>query len=159
MVSVNAADVAPSMVICKVLYVPATASAVTPSVNVPLPLLMAPIDEKFTPAGRFAIIAACVPLEIPVVVTGKVTKAATPAVIVALCAPTVTVFVPTVAVLKFAAALAPEAVCVAVSFNRCVKLYDVPAVNPSKVGLSCHASVPLRYSAPLTVDSVILVVV
>ena len=67
--------------------------------------------------------------------------------------------VPAVAVLKFAAALALETKCVGVSFNRCVKLYDVPAVNPVNSGLSCHAPVPLRYSAPLTSVSVMLVAV
>ena len=52
-----------------------------------------------------------------------------------------------------------DALCVAVSFRRCWKAYDVPAVNPLKVGLSCHAPVPLRYSAPATVVSVMLVCV
>ena len=64
-----------------------------------------------------------------------------------------------VAVLNDADALALDAKCVVVSFNRCVKLYDVPAVNPVNVGLSCHAPLPCRYSAPLTVLSVMLVCV
>ena len=64
-----------------------------------------------------------------------------------------------VAVLSDALALFADAKCVSVSFKRCVKLYDVPAVNPVKVGLSCHVPVPLRYSAPLTSVSVMLVVV
>ena len=64
-----------------------------------------------------------------------------------------------VAVLNDADALALETKCVAVSFKRCVKLYDVPAVKPVKSGLSCHEPVPLRYSAPLTSVSVMLVVV
>ena len=62
-----------------------------------------------------------------------------------------------VAVLKFAAVLSPDAACVFVSFNRCVKLYDVPAVSSLNVGLSCHAPFPLRYSALFTVVSVMLV--
>ena len=64
-----------------------------------------------------------------------------------------------VAVLNDALALIADAKCVVVSFKRCVKLYDVPAVSPLNVGESCHAPVPLRYSAPLTVVSVMLVVV
>ena len=64
-----------------------------------------------------------------------------------------------VAVLNDALGLSPEIKCVAVSFKRCVKLYAVPAVSPVNVGLSCHEPVPLRYSAPLTMVSVILVVV
>ena len=64
-----------------------------------------------------------------------------------------------VAVLKFAAVLADDAAWVVVSFKRYVKEYDVPAVKPVNSGLSCHAPVPLRYSAPLTVVSVMLVVV
>jgi len=64
-----------------------------------------------------------------------------------------------VAVLNDADALALDAKCVVVSFKRCVKLYDVPAVKPVNSGLSCHEPVPLRYSAPLTSVSVMLVVV
>ena len=64
-----------------------------------------------------------------------------------------------VAVVKFAAVLSPDAACVFVSFNRCVKLYDVPAVNPLNCGPSCHAPFPLRYSALFTVVSVMLFVV
>jgi hypothetical protein len=63
------------------------------------------------------------------------------------------------AVLKFAAALAADTVCVAVSFRRCVKLYDVPAVNPLNVGLSCHEPLASLYSALLTVVSVMLLAV
>jgi len=64
-----------------------------------------------------------------------------------------------VAVLNDADALALDTKCVAVSLSRCVKLYDVPAVKPVNSGLSCHEPVPLRYSAPLTSVSVMLVVV
>ena len=65
----------------------------------------------------------------------------------------------TATVLNDALALSLETKCVAVSFNRCVKPYAVPAVSPVKVGLSCHAPVSLRYSAPLTSVNVMLVVV
>jgi len=64
-----------------------------------------------------------------------------------------------VAVLKFAAALSLEIKCVSVCFNLCVNEYDVPAVRPTNVGLSCHVPPPLRYSPPPISVSVMLVVV
>ena len=55
--------------------------------------------------------------------------------------------------------LAGDAEWVVVSARRWVKLYDVPDESPVKALEGCHEPVPMRYSHPGTVASVMLVVV
>jgi hypothetical protein len=115
------------------------------------PVILAPVVPAVTTLHIMVLLVALLGTTVPVNVSGEVAVA-----VVGIPVMSVTAICAGGAVESDAEALAGEARWVAVSALRCVKGYDVEAVNPLKVVEDWNAP-PLRlYSHPETVVSVIL---